>query len=938
MIKIYSQNTTDFNNNGLGILRDTLNAKVIEELNGTYELNMSYPIKGWLIENIVSGNIIKLPCGHISGNEQLFRIKIISRTLTTIDITAFHIFYDLADYFLEDVYPTSQSGAGALSWILGHTTELNTYTSLCDIPDTKSARYVDKNVVESLIGNIDNSFVKKWGGELVRDNYLVNFKQSRGLDRGVKLLYGKNMQAIKWDVDMTNIATRIYPKGADGLVLPEKYIDSSLINNYDHKYIKTLNCSDIKIDENTTEAMAISQLRTRVNEAYQSGADIPIINITVDFIELAKIEEYKAKYSSLETIYLGDTVQAIISELNATLKIVKVTYDCLYERNESFEIGDVQTNYVEQQIQIKAKLEQNSLNLLQEAKNSATIQLNTALGGYIYKTQSELFIMDTDNIATAVKVWRWNLNGLGYSSTGINGPYGLAMTQDGQIVADFITTGTMSVARITGLAGQLSSIDLGMKDINFSIKSIGGNNLVKNSVMKNGTRYWLKQLNYVYLESDTAPTENLVESAFWYCSSSYSIYRLGVIYQYTSGVWVETNQTRKILENVSNLLQWTSSYSNDYSKKYTISDSLMRFDAKEIGTTTHIFNVSNMIHLVEGEETLTVSFKISNHLKTGVGAVILGFLNKTIEELPLEVTNSIYEPSYLFTPDECIDIGNGMTQVVMNIKVPKVSDILPAHVSLTAPIDTSKLWLDLNTYLVKIYNEDSDSWEYRKSDKSVYNEDTKFIWTYRELFGFFYQTTISFTGLEIKTAYGIFVAYSEMIRMVPAASAPTPFRGAYWLKTDDNIFRAKYQYNTTTKAWDFNEWFDTGIPSLYIYANPQPSPPYPTPYLVPISGYYEASDFKIEYNTIATAWSAHTDEIYSKNFKMDSKGMQIISGENVMYIDEDEIVAKFQGNDVFRISGEDTFFKKLLLVEKLTIGTFVHETIIINGIEYELDY
>ena len=105
------------------------------------------------------------------------------------------------------------------------------------------------------------------------------------------------------------------------------------------------------------------------------------------------------------------------------------------------------------------------------AKDNATSQIATALGGYVYKTQGELFIMDTDNPNTAQKVWRWNLNGLGYSSTGINGVYELAMTQDGNIVADFIKTGTMSVSRIEGLSNLLNgySVQIGLNQENIDM-------------------------------------------------------------------------------------------------------------------------------------------------------------------------------------------------------------------------------------------------------------------------------------------------------------------------------------------------------------------------------------------------------------------------------------------------------------------------------------
>ena len=100
--------------------------------------------------------------------------------------------------------------------------------------------------------------------------------------------------------------------------------------------------------------------------------------------------------------------------------------------------------------------------------------------------------MDTDNPNTAKKVWRWNLNGLGYSKNGINGPYELAMTQDGRIVADFITAGQMDVARIKGLntlAIVASQIHLeGYTTINagFAIDE-KGNMTCNNATIKGGT-------------------------------------------------------------------------------------------------------------------------------------------------------------------------------------------------------------------------------------------------------------------------------------------------------------------------------------------------------------------------------------------------------------------------------------------------------------------
>lgn len=83
-------------------------------------------------------------------------------------------------------------------------------------------------------------------------------------------------------------------------------------------------------------------------------------------------------------------------------------------------------------------------NIKEEAIQKATELLTQFNGGYVVKKDGELYISDNEDIDKAQHLWRWNINGLGYSSKGINGPYGLAITMDGKIVADFITTGTLS--------------------------------------------------------------------------------------------------------------------------------------------------------------------------------------------------------------------------------------------------------------------------------------------------------------------------------------------------------------------------------------------------------------------------------------------------------------------------------------------------------------
>ena len=469
MLTIYNQFEKEFTNNGLGILRDVISAKIIEELNGQYELEMEYPIKGYLAEEIKEGNIIKA-----KGVEsyQLFKIKHVKKTLTRKKIVATHIFYELNNDFVEDVYPQNLAGQAALQWILDHTVNNSKtkYTAYSDITTVATARYVRRNPVECLIGEIDNSFVKIWSGELERDNFSIKMLSRRGSNTGYKIMKTKNLTGIEVDIDYSTVVTKIMPQGYDGLLLPEKYIESPLISNYPEPIIRKVEFTEVQIVEDTenpennvTEEKAFEILREKTNKLFEKEhIDEPIVSMKVEFLELSKTKEYKEKFSFLETVKMGDTLHTKIDDIDVDIeiRIVKYTWDVLKERYISLELGNLKANYVTNQIVQEEKNNQEwerVPNLLQQVKDFATSSITNAMGGYVYKTQNELFIMDTNNPTTAQKVWRWNIEGLGYSKNGINGPYEIAMTSTGQIVADFISTGILDANLMT--TGILRSQD-----------------------------------------------------------------------------------------------------------------------------------------------------------------------------------------------------------------------------------------------------------------------------------------------------------------------------------------------------------------------------------------------------------------------------------------------------------------------------------------------
>lgn len=506
-MRIYGRNEIDFDNNGYGNLKDILSCTCEEYLNGKYDLEFEYKIKGYLSEFILEENIIKVDVGSKSGEEQLFRIKIISKGLKKMRVYCQHIFYDLSDNFLVDIAPTNQNGSGCLNWILERTQYENRFTASSDIADIYSARYVRKNFIEALLTS-ENAFVTIWGGFLTRNNYHFEINSNIGTNSGVKLIYGKNIKEIKWDIDITGIATRIMPIGYDGLLVPELFIDSPIINNYTGPKIRKIEYPDIAIDEENgiTSEIAHERLREAIYKEFENGIDKPLITIDIDFVELSKTVEYKEKYSVMEKVYIGDFVDSEVKHLGLTetMKVIGTTYDVLKKKYIRFILSNkpkpkgsfiTNTNTAIREAIAKANTQ------LDEARKNATNMLINAMGGYVVKTREELYIMDNDNPNEAIKVWRWNLGGLAHSNNGISGPFNLAMTSDGQIVADKITVGSMSIDRITGLADTLNNLSINLEGFIFDINSKGGNNLLLNSVGFAEFQNWLKQGNVSHISN-----------------------------------------------------------------------------------------------------------------------------------------------------------------------------------------------------------------------------------------------------------------------------------------------------------------------------------------------------------------------------------------------------------------------------------------------------
>ena len=461
---LYPSTEIQFDSNGIGIMADAVSCKVTEELNGGYELVMQYPIDGIHYGEIQQRCI--LYCDANTGNKQPFRVYRITKPHKGIvTIYAAHISYDLSGIPVQPF--TAGSAAGAMAALETGAAVVSPFTFWTDKANAGNLTVATPLSSRFVLGGGDNSIINVYGGELEFDRYTVRLHNERGIDRGVSIRYGKNLTSLEQDENNANVYTGVYPYYTDGdgnlTQLDELIVPAP--GTYDYEKILPLDLS-AEFEDTPTQA----QLKAAAESYIQhNNIGIPKISLVLSFAQLDQTEEYRDK-ALLERVYLGDTVSVEFAALgvSAKAKCVKTVYNVLVDRYDAAELGnakqDITNTNAKQQQAINAVASQPVSTAVQAAISAATALITGNKGGYVIlhsttgdKQPDEILIMDKPSIEEAVKVWRWNNSGLGYSSEGYEGPYETAITQDGQIVADFITAGGMDAARIT--AGVLSSAD-----------------------------------------------------------------------------------------------------------------------------------------------------------------------------------------------------------------------------------------------------------------------------------------------------------------------------------------------------------------------------------------------------------------------------------------------------------------------------------------------
>ena len=466
MIQIYTPSNTDYSKNGDQTLLP-VSASVHAILNGAWEAEITHTIDAegrW--KYITEEAVIKMPSFN---GDQLFRVKTAQKQDSGVTATMEPISYDpMGDCWLSDVRPTGKNGQDALDIMLAPNSK---YSGLSNITRAATAYYQNMNFMQALNGDIDQSFINRWGGEIMFDNFTVIVNDRVGGDYGIELRYGKNIprDGMSYEVDTRDVVTRIYPQAYNGYKMTGNgYVDSPLINNYPTVKSVSMTFDNVKMRDDAQEddeenGVIICDTQEELDAAltqqcetqYDAGIDKPTVTISADMVLLQNTEQYK-DIKTLEAVSLGDTIHCINTHLDITTdaRVIEIEFDAVRKKVSSVVIGDFQQQYFDGLTDSAQKIDSvvnpdGSLmaEKVQGILNGIYTQLRLQ-STVAEKVNGHAFIVeDLDEESDLYGAMVWGTQGLQLSTTrtadGRGWDWTTAITAQG-IVANAIITGILS--------------------------------------------------------------------------------------------------------------------------------------------------------------------------------------------------------------------------------------------------------------------------------------------------------------------------------------------------------------------------------------------------------------------------------------------------------------------------------------------------------------
>jgi phage minor structural protein len=480
---LFDHDEVDFTSQGLFRLYDAVSCIVTEEENGIYECELKYPIDGDFFDEIFEGRIIGATHDD-NGDIQPYEIYKYSAPIDgVVTFYAHHLSYRLRRYIIMPPFHAS-SCTEAMSMMAAASMNHCPFTFWTDVSTTGSFDIKVPTSIKSILAGDGNTILNTYGyGTFEFDKWAVKFHAQRGADHGVQIRYGKNLTDIKREYDASGVYTAVVPyyykEDSDGtqhlvtlsgygvIVHDESAVQHVYWTNENDEIIRDEQGHPIELapadmlyevmdltsyfDEQPTEA-ALAAAAKAIFEDNQPW--IPEDNISINFVALWQTPEYE-DIAPLEKVSMGDYVHVIYTKLGISVlsRVVKTVYNTILDRYDTIELGTITPSLAAAILgdttstleKIQSQLQHTATaDYVNEEIGKATDAITGGLGGYIKVTLNadnepqEILIMDQPDVNQAVHVIRINQAGIGFSTTGYQGPFNSAWLIDGTFDAQVI--------------------------------------------------------------------------------------------------------------------------------------------------------------------------------------------------------------------------------------------------------------------------------------------------------------------------------------------------------------------------------------------------------------------------------------------------------------------------------------------------------------------
>ncbi|WP_270282372.1 phage tail tip lysozyme, partial [Enterococcus faecalis] len=452
-IYAYTAIPENINDNGMALPDWQDLPEINRVLNGAYRFYGNYAKDGQYRSYLKKGNFLKAQVED--GSYQYFEIYNIKKNLQSVSVTARHIGFMANKNFIINSFTANGNGTQIMNNLKAALTFKQRFNYLSNVGTTHQFTAKQVGPIDAIIGsnNGNQNLAGVTGGELEMDNFNLKLVKQIGADNGFRIDFGVNLEAIDEDFDDESIINSLFLIGGvpendydqDKEPITHGFLEIAGVNDSNRRIGKREN-SECKTVEELKEWGQSLFDKDRIHE--------PKVTHTISMVALEHTLEYEDIYEELSSLHFGDVAHVRAKEvgIEVTERMVEYTWFPTLGKFKDIVLGNDLSLYTStannQTQELKRKIDNRTETLVQNVLN-ATAWITGNSGGHVIfrpeKAPSEILIMDTNKVATAKRVWRWNLNGLGYSDNGVNGPFGIAMTSKGEIVANFIKVGIIDV-------------------------------------------------------------------------------------------------------------------------------------------------------------------------------------------------------------------------------------------------------------------------------------------------------------------------------------------------------------------------------------------------------------------------------------------------------------------------------------------------------------